>query len=781
MGPTRPVHQQHQTQFGAQLLTQVSATAPKLGVNGSLPAQVGKPSDHLADPNDWCRKMGIGSKQQPVQHKSTTHATEQSSLPKVRSNGKGFVATHPPASKQTNSVQSAFGTTSQGAAVAARFAQEPTTSASNDASSHKEQVLQKASPEPTVQAVHTAPPDDPFQSWFKAKVANVKVNGASSQNSSQTDSVLSPVIPIKHIDPATSIAPQPSTQPIPQNIIQPATQVVHAPPPEDPFASWFKAKQKLVVKQEKRPFNANGNGASSQISSQMGSASTPVTPIKHIDPAIGVTFQPSTQTTIQNIIQPNSQEAHAPQPEDPFSSWFKAKKEKMSFNRKDIEKATLNQPADNTTSQKQPVSPTYTSPVSQEGKFLQHMDNPTGPFNRNAYGNPKQTEVKMAGTTYHNMSARLTNAFDNERFKLNESSAATFQDFLTRNNADPVTNGKKYTFNGPAPKPEIDLESPRAEVSILTPAAYQHHREGFDSVNPAVQALQQAKIENNAALTDGQSELAATKSIRRPRLNGTTDIKQPLQPPQNRVQPVENKKATIPHFGKTDPHAVFSPSQLPLETQGTLVCKQQPQIQSQVQHQAKAGRWPSQPLDDAQFMNAMIISELKATDRVMTNTIDLTQSALVTATGFKPREDCDSLDGRVSDAGIDAAFVDPPKENVRATKAGDPTVQLLDWDGKNWAPAPCDWEYDRGKFDDSFIPDYIKEWSPALPCGPSVEVDMTESGFTFGTHPIDNDTLIDPIPQPECVPGKLTPSYSNSPSIADCLTFARHRKLLGRC
>jgi hypothetical protein len=765
MGPTRSVHQQRQTQFGAQISTQAPTTAAKLGVNGSSPAQVGKPSDHLADPNDWCRKMSIGSKQQPVQQKSTAHATEQSSLPKVRSNGNGFVATHPPASKQTNGVQSAFSTTSQGAAVAAHFAQEPTTWASNDSSSHKEQILQKAIPEPTVQAVHTAPPEDPFQNWFKAKVANMKVNGASSQNSSQTDSVLSPFTPIKHIDPPTSIVPQPSTQPTPQNIMQPATQAVHAPPSEDSFASWFKAKQKLVVKQENKSFNTNGNGVSSQTSSQIGSTSTPVTPLKHINPATGMTYQPPMQPTIQNTIQHTAQEFHAPPSEDPFNSWFKAKEERVSYDGKDIEKPTVNKPADNTTSQKEPVLPTHTSPVSQDGKFLQHMDNPTGPFNRNAYGKPKLT------------STRLTNAFDNEKFKLNESSTATFQDFLARKNADPATNGKKYTFNGPAPKPETDLKSPQAEVFILAPAAYQLHR---DSLKPAVQALQQAKIENNAALTVGQSELAATKPSHRPKLNGTTDMKHPLQPPQNRVQPVENKKATIPQFGKTDPHAVFSPSQLPPETKGTLVCKQQPQIQPQVQHRAKPRRWPSQPLDDAQFVNAMIISELQATDRGMTNTVDLTQSALVTATGFKPREECDSLDGRVSDAGIDPAFVDPPKENVRATQAADPTVQLLDWDGKNWAPAPCDWEYDRGKFDDSFIPDYIKEWSPALPCGPSVEVDMTESGFTFGTHPVDNDTLIDPIPHPECLPGKSTHSYSNALSIADRLTFARHRKLLGR-
>ena len=96
------------------------------------------------------------------------------------------------------------------------------------------------------------------------------------------------------------------------------------------------------------------------------------------------------------------------------------------------------------------------------------------------------------------------------------------------------------------------------------------------------------------------------------------------------------------------------------------------------------------------------------------------------------------------------------KEAIRATQGLDASNQLLDWDKKRWAPPPCDWENDRARFDDSFIPDYIREWRADIPCGPSIQVDITADEFLNGKAPVSNDSLINPIEQPGSIPGTST-------------------------
>jgi hypothetical protein len=140
----------------------------------------------------------------------------------------------------------------------------------------------------------------------------------------------------------------------------------------------------------------------------------------------------------------------------------------------------------------------------------------------------------------------------------------------------------------------------------------------------------------------------------------------------------------------------------------------------------------------------------------------LTQDALVTTTGFMPRDHSLNFEDQVSDDGV---VQQNTKEGIRATQGMDPSGQLLDWDKKRWAPPPCDWENDRARFDDSFIPDYIKEWRTDIPCGPSIQVNTTSDEFVTGKCPVNNDVLIGPIEQPESTPGTSTANLPYSSTV----------------
>lgn len=118
------------------------------------------------------------------------------------------------------------------------------------------------------------------------------------------------------------------------------------------------------------------------------------------------------------------------------------------------------------------------------------------------------------------------------------------------------------------------------------------------------------------------------------------------------------------------------------------------------------------------------------------------------------------MSGRISDIGIDVAddnpsALYPPRENIRAKQGTDARELFLDWDGKTWMPPPIDWENDRGTFDSSFIPAYCQEWASGVE-GSGQIVDISGEGFIFGTQPMINNKLVDPINQPESHPGRYS-------------------------
>lgn len=106
------------------------------------------------------------------------------------------------------------------------------------------------------------------------------------------------------------------------------------------------------------------------------------------------------------------------------------------------------------------------------------------------------------------------------------------------------------------------------------------------------------------------------------------------------------------------------------------------------------------------------------------------------------------FDDRVSEAGLEGL----PRQHVRATEGNDVTNELLDWDGKRWAPVPASWEYDRAAFDGGFLPNYIREWVQTVPAGKRVTVNINNPLFANGKAPIDNDVLIFPTYQPITTP-----------------------------
>ncbi|KUJ20888.1 uncharacterized protein LY89DRAFT_770041 [Mollisia scopiformis] len=105
------------------------------------------------------------------------------------------------------------------------------------------------------------------------------------------------------------------------------------------------------------------------------------------------------------------------------------------------------------------------------------------------------------------------------------------------------------------------------------------------------------------------------------------------------------------------------------------------------------------------------------------------------------------FDDRVSEAGLE----DLPRQIVRATEGNDMTNQLLDWDGKRWAPPPACWENDRAGFDGAFVPNYVREWVQTTPSGEEVTLSTSTDAFIDGKAPVDNDVLISPVSQPDIV------------------------------
>jgi L-amino acid N-acyltransferase YncA len=213
------------------------------------------------------------------------------------------------------------------------------------------------------------------------------------------------------------------------------------------------------------------------------------------------------------------------------------------------------------------------------------------------------------------------------------------------------------------------------------------------------------------------------------------------------------QKENVSPFSRTDPHAFFSPRDL--KTPELSIVIQRNDHVNQIAAMSSTGHRFQNPLIDMKLLNSSILADLNAHKMLPASPLRLTQDMFVENLGFSPQQSINIFEDRISDTGIS----EQPREIIRATQGKDATEHLLDWDGK-MLPAPCDWETDRGIFDTSFIPNYIKEWQGnGIPCGPSVTVDTSSEGFRSGNQPVANDKLDDPVIQPDSIPG-MPPSLS---------------------
>jgi hypothetical protein len=313
--------------------------------------------------------------------------------------------------------------------------------------------------------------------------------------------------------------------------------------------------------------------------------------------------------------------------------------------------------------------------------------------------------------------------FNNARFHLKQDSNEHFQQYVQ---SSTVTNGKKYTFNGSTPAIQ-QQNTPIANEKAQLPS------------DPTSVPQQQNRIPPQQ-----QRSFAQQNQGVRP------------QPATYTQQSSQTHAENRPPFTKQDPHMMFSPAQMAVSNANAGKVNAHQDIPTN-------GPWPTLQLTDVKSFNENVARELNATEHVTTHIPPLTQDALVTTTGFMPRDHSLNFEDQVSDDGV---VQQNTKEGIRATQGMDPSGQLLDWDKKRWAPPPCDWENDRARFDDSFIPDYIKEWRTDIPCGPSIQVNTTSDEFVFGKCPVSNDVLIDPIEQPESTPGTSTSIVSYSSNVS---------------
>jgi len=314
-------------------------------------------------------------------------------------------------------------------------------------------------------------------------------------------------------------------------------------------------------------------------------------------------------------------------------------------------------------------------------------------------GTPSATTRNRGGKVGQNA------PFKNPQFHLNQNSNENFQQYIQ---GSTVTNGKKYTFNGLAP-------------------ATQHG----------------ASVGKDAVEQSGRSNLAVQQQ---------SEISYQQQgPPHASVvgkKPAQVITQSRAPFTENDPNMMFSPNQM--ASAALNVNKAVATRESIASSNGMKGPWPTLQPADVKSFNQKVTHELNATKQVPGNPAPLTQDALAVNTGFTPRNHNHNFEDQVSDDGVVELNV---KEGIRANQENNGVDQLADWDRKRFAPAPADWENDRPEFDASFVPRYIQEWRQTNPCGPSIQVNTTDEKFKSGKSPINNDVLIDPIEQPESMPG----------------------------
>lgn len=142
--------------------------------------------------------------------------------------------------------------------------------------------------------------------------------------------------------------------------------------------------------------------------------------------------------------------------------------------------------------------------------------------------------------------------------------------------------------------------------------------------------------------------------------------------------------------------------------------------------------------------------------------MDLTRDALIREIGGAPKgSSSNGVEQFVSDDGIEAPVASGKvsSPNKADTHVGDSRGYLAEPDDTlqqangTWMPVPCDWEDDRSKFENGFIPQYIAMWAKTVPpVAGKVDTDCGE--FKSGLLPLSLLRFEEPVAQPLCYPGE---------------------------
>ncbi|KAK0129677.1 hypothetical protein ONS96_000240 [Cadophora gregata f. sp. sojae] len=336
--------------------------------------------------------------------------------------------------------------------------------------------------------------------------------------------------------------------------------------------------------------------------------------------------------------------------------------------------------------------------INDTDDFLSYMNKPKS----KVYGVPPEASKSPNQTLPTDGWQRPKTAFDNPHWKLNDNSVANFE---------------TYIKNGASP-------------SSVTPAAQVNSVHGTANVRAA--KVQAAQVMASKVQYPHQKLT----------FNGAQKLGQSASQPKQIVQSgptlsIENKNPVAQAPVKIDNVA----------TNFNTVAPAKSSAQADIVPN-KAAEW--QGLPNMHAVAAMISADINNVQpQASSNTSPLTNEALVLTTGFKTVNQNNYSDDRISSTGLGKLSSDHAQD-PRHTQGNDMVNQFFEWDGSR-APVPI-WEDERPSFDDSFIPEYIKEWQKTLPSG-QFKVDIEDDKFTSGVYPISNVSFVDPILQgPDTVP-----------------------------
>jgi hypothetical protein len=322
----------------------------------------------------------------------------------------------------------------------------------------------------------------------------------------------------------------------------------------------------------------------------------------------------------------------------------------------------------------------------------------------------------------------------------------TFQEFIQKKNQEPVANGKRYT----ADSPHLTIQEPSQQpLTSIRPVLS----------NTLVANTRDDRKQNGTSFTKFDPHAMFNPKNWRSEMNKgsashSLTVSDAKVPPS---APVQVHQLVVGAHGQLKP-CTQEPTILKVQGKssiGNVVVAHESNLAKSARTESTSG-WetPFPKRQTSQWLNEAILQEAMASRELNQDAAPLTEDVMLERWGVVPRENFNTFDDRISDAGIEEFA----KENVRGTQGKDAAEELLDWD-KTWLPPPCVWE-DRGSFDTSFVPDYIrKDWQPNLTAG-LVSFDMTAPDFKSGCSAVNNFRLDAPIIHEYTIPGMLHISFT---------------------